>query len=75
MANTYNKPETKTIKVESQQIMAGSGVTTNSTTGDVYTSTDVTYGKGFDFFIEEEEEAPGKSDDEDWEDWEEEDDP
>ena len=74
MANIYIKPETKTFKVEMQHIMAGSGVTDGSTTGQEYTGTDVTYSKGFDFFMEEEE-VPGKSDDEDWEDWEDEDDP
>lgn len=70
MINTYIKPETKTIKVELQQMVAQSvrfDPTSETTTMDA---------KGFDFFsFEEEEEVPGKSDDEDWEDWEEEDDP
>ena len=75
MANTYIKPETKTFKVEMQHIMAGSGgVNTGDSPTNTYTPGDVTYGKGFDFFMEEEE-VPGKSDDDDWEDWEEEDDP
>ena len=75
MANKYIKPETKSIKVAStHQILAGSGVETGGTPGQVYTGADETYSKGFDFFMEEEE-VPGKSDDEDWEDWEEEDDP
>ena len=71
MTNMYIKPETKTIKVESQQIMAGS-------IGQLDPNTTVTPGteeaRSFDFFMEEEE-VPGKSDDEDWEDWEDEDDP
>lgn len=70
MANTYRKPETKTIKVESQQIMAGS--LEKGTTG-VSDETKV-LSKGFTFdFFEEEEEAPSKSDDDDWEDFEDED--
>ena len=71
MANTYKKPETKIVKVESQQIMAGS---LNKGTNGVDDATKV-LGKenSFDFFAFEEEEAPGKSDDDDsWEDWEEE---
>jgi len=72
MANTYIKPETKTIKVDSQQIMAGS---LNKGTDGVSDPTQVlSKENSFDFFMEEEE-VPGKSDDEDWEDWEEEDDP
>ena len=76
MANKYIKPETKSIKVAStHQILAGSGGVNN---GDAPTNTykpeDITYSKGFDFFMEEEE-TPGKSDDEDWEDWEDEEDP
>lgn len=74
MVSKYIKPETKTIKVESQQIMAGSGVETGGTPGNEYTGGDVTYSRGFDFFMEEEE-TPGKSDDDDWEDWEDEEDP
>lgn len=69
MINTYIKPETKTIKVELQQMIAES-----LPTGDTYTDPAISDAKGFDFFMEEEE-VPGKSDDEDWEDWEEEDDP
>ena len=72
MINTYIKPETKTVKVESQQIMAGS--LPKGT--DEITENNQVLGKDFSFdFFEEEEETPGKSDDEDWEDWEEEDDP
>ncbi len=71
MTNTYNKPETKIIKMELQQIMAGS-------IGQVTNSDPVTPGtedaKGFGFFFEEEEVA-GKSDDDDWEEWEDEEDP
>lgn len=70
MINTYIKPETKTIKVELQQMIAES-----LPTGDTYTDPAISDAKGFDFFTFEEEEAPSKSDDEDWEDWEEEDDP
>ena len=69
MANTYIKPETKTIKVELQQMIAES-----VPTGTTYTDPASSDAKVFDFFMEEEE-VPGKSDDEDWEDWEEEDDP
>lgn len=53
MANTYIKPETKTIKVELQQMIAESlpiGTTqTNPTESDA---------RSFDFFMEEEE-VPG----------------
>ncbi len=70
MINTYIKPETKTIKVELQQMIADS-----LPTGDTYTNPNQSDAHIFDFFMEEEEEVPGKSDDEDWEDWEEEDDP
>ena len=71
MTNKYIKPETKTIKVELQQMIAES-----LPTGTTYTNPASSDAKGFDFFsFEEEEEAPGKSDDEDWEDWEDEDDP
>ena len=71
MTNTYIKPETKTIKVDSQQIMAGS---LNKGTEGVSDPTQVlSRENSFDFFMEEEE-VPGKSDDEDWEDWEDEDD-
>ena len=69
MTNKYIKPETKTIKVELQQMIAES-----LPTGTTYTDPASSDAKGFDFFFEEEE-APGKSDDEDWEDWEDEDDP
>ena len=72
MANTYKKPETKIIKIESQQIMAGS---LNKGSNGVDDATKVlSRENNFDFFsFEEEEEAPGKSDDDDnWEDWEEE---
>ena len=72
MANTYKKPETKIVKVESQQIMAGS---LNKGTDGVSDPTQVlSRENSFDFFaFEEEEETPGKSDDDDsWEDWEEE---
>ena len=76
MINKYIKPETKLIKVASNhQILAGSGGvnTGDSPTGE-YTPGDPTFSRGFDFFMEEEE-PPGKSDDEDWEDWEDEEDP
>ena len=50
MIKPYIKPETKTIKVELQHIMqGGSDVKTGGTTKDVYSSTDVTYSKGFSF--------------------------
>ena len=69
MINTYIKPETKTIKVELQQMIAES-----LPTGTTYTDPGSSDARSFDFFMEEEE-TPGKSDDEDWEDWEDEDDP
>ena len=68
MINTYIKPETKTIKVELQQMIADS----LPTVGEI--ENPLARENNFDFFMEEEE-TPGKSDDEDWEDWEEEDDP
>lgn len=69
MINTYIKPETKTIKVELQQMVA------QSVRFDPTQETPNMDAKGFDFFsFEEEEEVPGKSDDDDWEDWEDEDD-
>ena len=57
MTKTYIKPETITIKVESQQIMAGSGGVNDgdSPTGK-YDPEDVTYSRGFGFFEEENEE-------------------
>lgn len=72
MINTYIKPETKTIKVELQQMIADS-ITID--TGTTPTNPNQSDAHIFDFFMEEEEEVPGKSDDEDWEDWEDEDDP
>ena len=72
MANTYIKPETKTVKVETQHMMAGS-LTKDGTT-EITNNNDV-LSKGFDFFTFEEEEVPGKSDDDDWEEWEDEEDP
>ena len=68
MANTYIKPETKTIKVELQQMIADS----LPTVGEI--ENPLARENSFDFFMEEEE-TPQKSDDEDWEDWEDEDDP
>lgn len=70
MINTYIKPETKTIKVELQQMIAES-----VPTGSTYTDPASSDAKVFDFFAFEEEEASSKSDDEDWEDWEDEEDP
>ena len=70
MANKYIKPETQTIKVELQHVIAESF---QKFDGDVETPRSRDF--SFDFFIEEEEEAPGKSDDDDWEDWEDEEDP
>ena len=56
MTKTYIKPETITIKVESQQIMqaaSGGGVDNNGTPGNDYNSGDVSYSRGFGFFEEE----------------------
>lgn len=70
MVHTYKKPETRVVKIELQQMVA------QSVRFDPTSETNTMEAKGFDFFsFEEEEEVPGKSDDEDWEDWEEEDDP
>ena len=70
MANIYIKPETKTIKVKHQQhILAGSDLDMNTTS----INPNQSESKSFDFF--EEEEVPGKSDDDDWEEWEDEEDP
>ena len=71
MINEYIKPETKTVKVELQQMIAQS--MDKDATETISNNNDV-LSKGFDFFMEEEE-VPGKSDDEDWEDWEDEEDP
>lgn len=72
MTNTYSKPETKTINVESQQIMAGS-------IGHVTNLDPVTPGtedaKPFDFTpIEEQEESTRVSttNEEEWDEFEEE---
>ena len=69
MVNTYRKPETKIVKIETTTILAGS-----IGKDDTPVSANESDARGFDFFsFEEEEEAPGKSDDDDdWEDWEEE---
>ena len=73
MINTYIKPETVIVKLEQQQhILAGSPTLDMENTS-INPGESEARGFGFDFF--EEEEAPGKSDDEDWEDWEDEDDP
>lgn len=74
MTNTYIKPETKTIKVELQQMVAVSTPINDTDATKTGTEYNDARGFGFDFFMEEEE-VPGKSDDEDWEDWEDEDDP
>lgn len=59
MTNTYIKPETKTVKVESQQIMAGSLPKGTKGTDEI-TENNQVLGKGFSFdFFEEEEEVPG----------------
>ena len=70
MVHTYKKPETRIVKIELQQMVAQSPIP-NVKDGDAVSPG---MSKGFDFFMEEEE-VPGKSDDEDWEDWEEEEDP
>ena len=67
MANTYKKPETKTIKVELQQMIAESLQNKGDYTGEVTLGAK---GSSFDFF--DDEEAPSKSDDDSWKDWEEE---
>ncbi len=69
MANTYKKPETSVVKVQTQQILQ----TSLKQQGGEATEWGAKE-NNFDFFAFEEEEAPGKSDDDDsWEeDWEEE---
>ena len=71
MTNKYIKPTTTVVKVHSESLLAA------LSNNDQYSSQpQLSKGANIDFFaFEEEEEVPGKSDDEDWEDWEEEDDP
>ena len=71
MANTYKKPETKVVKVELQQMIAQQSKLNVNGEGNTQWGAKE---NNFDFFAFEEEEAPGKSDDDDsWdEDWEEE---
>ena len=72
MAKIYIKPETKTFKVELQQIMAG------TITQDIKNGSATEWGaKGFDFFAtpEVEEENPNKNklnQEEEWDEFEEE---
>ena len=70
MINTYKKPETTVVKVQTQQILQ-----TSIEMGEGTKATNLADGRAFDFFaFEEEEETPGKSDEDDsWEeDWEDE---
>lgn len=55
MVNKYIKPETKTVKVELQHMIAESNF--EKFDGDVETPR--SKGFTFDFFLEEEEEVPG----------------
>ena len=56
MTKTYIKPETITVKVETQQIMqaaSGGGVDNNGSPGNNFNENDVSYSRGFDFFEDE----------------------
>jgi len=70
MKNPYIQPSIKEVKVNTTTLLAGSEFNTSNATPDEWAAKEIS----FDFF-EEEEETPGKSDDDDWEDWEDEDDP
>lgn len=72
MKTTYIKPQTTAQKLHGTNVMLG----TSGNGGGVTEPPRAREHNTFDFFsFEEEEEVPGKSDDEDWEDWEDEDDP
>lgn len=55
MTKIYIKPETTVfqVKIDSQLLSGSPGVNTNDTTGDEFSSGDVTYSKGFFFEPEE----------------------
>lgn len=66
MINTYFKPEIKIVKVELQHMIADS----LPQVGEI--ENPLARENNFGFSFEEEEETPGKSDDDDWEEWEDE---
>lgn len=55
MTKIYIKPETTVyqVKIDSQLLSGSPGVKDGDTTGDKYSSSDVTYSKGFFFEPEE----------------------
>lgn len=55
MTKIYIKPETTVyqVKIDSQLLSGSPGVNTDDTTGNEYSSSDVTYSKGFFFEPEE----------------------
>ena len=67
MKNRYINPDTKVLKVQTQQMIA-----TSVGIGSDVTSTEGAQARGSDFFfLFDEEEMPSKSDDDNsWEDWE-----
>lgn len=71
MKTAYIKPQTTAYKLPGSNVMLG----TSGNGGGVTEPPRAREHNTFDFLFMEEEEVPGKSDDEDWEDWEEEDDP
>jgi len=74
MANTYKKPETKVIHIESHLMDTVSKGQFGGAGGGTDGQEIQVNSKGFDFFAyEEEEETPGKSDDDDsWDEFEDE---
>lgn len=69
MTNKYIKPKTFVVKIQAESLLAAL-----SNNDQQSNQPQLSRGSSFDFFsFEEEEEAPGKSDDEDWEDFEDED--
>ena len=47
MKKIYMTPEMEVIKIQSAQLLAGSGVNNGDAVGDEYTSTDVSYSPEF----------------------------
>jgi hypothetical protein len=55
MKKQYIIPYMETVKIRTaHQILAGSGVQTGSAPGDEYNDNDVTFGRGFDGFDDDE---------------------
>ena len=54
MKKTYINPSMEIVKINAtSQLLSGSGIETGGTPGEEYTSTDVSYSRGFDFDDEE----------------------